>query len=83
MLVAVCQSMWESSNIYLFIISLLNVIIKRQTSRYLVGYLPVKFTTILESQNRHLRMASEKTLITSSDFFCLFSKLAQIDPYEM
>jgi hypothetical protein len=37
----------ESSNIYLFIVSLLNVIIKRQTSRYLVGYLLVKFTKAL------------------------------------
>jgi len=43
----VCQSVWESSSIYLFIISLLNVIIKRQASSYSVGYLPVIFTKVL------------------------------------
>jgi len=32
-----CQSVWESLNIYLFTISLLNIITNRQTSRYLVG----------------------------------------------
>jgi hypothetical protein len=43
----VCQSVGESSNFYFFIVSLLNIIIKRQTSRYLVRYLPVKFTKVL------------------------------------
>src|SRR5882762_11810327 len=42
-----CQSAVSKcmgSNIHFFIISLLNIMIKRQTFRYLVGYLPVKFT---------------------------------------
>ena len=43
----VCQkvkSVWESLDIYLFIVSHLNIIISRQTSRYSVGYLAIKFT---------------------------------------
>ena len=36
MIVAVCQSMWESCFIYLFIISLPNIIYERQTYRYIV-----------------------------------------------
>ena len=39
--------------------------------------------TVSESQNRHLWMASKKTVITFSDLVCLFSKLVQINPYEM
>jgi len=42
-----CQSTMESSNIYFIIVSLLNIIVKKQTSRYLVGYLSVKFTQVL------------------------------------
>jgi hypothetical protein len=43
-LVAVCQSAWESLIICFLIVSHLYIIINRQTSRYIVGYLPVKST---------------------------------------
>ena len=38
---------------------------------------------MIQFQNRHLWMASKKTVITFSALVCLFSKLVQIDPYEM
>jgi hypothetical protein len=40
----VCQSTWESLTICFFIVSYLNIIINAQTSKYLLGYLPVKST---------------------------------------
>jgi len=42
-----CVKVQESSNIYFFIVSLLNITIKEKTSKYLVVYLPVKFTKAL------------------------------------
>jgi len=39
-----CQSAQESLTICFFIVSHLYIITNRQTSRYLVGYLPVKST---------------------------------------
>jgi len=44
MIVAVCQSMREFLTMCFFIVSHLYIDINRQTSRYLVGYLPVKST---------------------------------------
>jgi hypothetical protein len=61
-----CVKAHGSSNIYLFIVSVLNIIIKRQTSRYLVGYLPVKFTKVLlentkPNTSRNPRFAESQT----------------------
>ena len=39
-------------------------------------------TTVAESPNRQLKMASEKILITCSDLICLLWKLVQHDPIQ-
>ena len=49
------QSMWGSLTICFFIISYLYIVISTQTSRYLVGYLPVKSTAWLLGDQRNAK----------------------------
>jgi hypothetical protein len=72
----VCQSVRESLTICFFIIFYLYIVISTQTSRYLVGYLPVKSTAwLLDNQRNAKPDTSTNSMFAEFQTYFLKQKL--------